>query len=198
MPPFASAPAILDALDRQAALFLALLLCVSALHKILWRARAQRATADLTGLAWRGAGIALIVAASAEVGAAGSMLLRATPAFGALLAAAIWSGYCAVIARAIGAGRREIDCGCSFGAEQRPLGRFQLLRAAGLAAIALLVAALGASIAGGDHAAAGLMTDGIGAASRLSQALGALALLALYAALDRVMALGPLRAGALR
>ena|SRR5271165_3160192 len=190
-------PAILDALAGQIGLFLALLLCVSALHKILWRSRTQHAVAELSGLGRRGAGVALFAAAAAEFAAAGWTLAQSA-AQGALLAALIWSGYFALIARAVLAGRREIDCGCSFGATHRPLGAFHLWRAATLVALAGLLAATGWSAEFDVHAPALVLLDGAGALGALSQGLGAFALLALYAALDRVMAIGPLRGGVLR
>ena len=72
-----------------------------------------------------------------------------------------------------------MDCGCSFGPGAR-LGLFQVARNTILAAMALLV---WASARGGGTEVQG------------SQILGGVALLALYAALDQVMGLRPLRAG---
>jgi hypothetical protein len=197
MPAASPVSTLFDALAGQIGLFLALLLCVSALHKLLWRTRAQRAVAELSGLGWRGAGLGLIAATTAEIAAAGWMLAQST-AQGALLAAVIWSGYFALIARALFAGRREIDCGCSFGATHRPLGAFQLWRAATLAALAVLLALPGLAGENGVQAPALVLLGGGGAVDALSRVLGAIALLSLYAALDRVMALGALRGGLLR
>ena len=91
-------------------------------------------------------------------------------------------GYLWLILRAIAQGRRDADCGCSFGAGQRPLGAYHVARNAGLTGAALLVAAGAASATGPVIA---------------SQILAALALLALYGALDEVMSLTAPRAGAL-
>jgi hypothetical protein len=170
-------------------------LCVSAFHKILWRARAQRATADLSGFEWRAAGVALWLAIAAELGAAGLMLIQTTQMVGAFAAACTWSIYFALIAHAIGAGRREVDCGCSFGSTHRPLDRFQLLRAGILAAFAFVIAARDAASMGGARALWRPVLAGFDTADGVTVVLAALALLALYAALDRVMALGFLRAG---
>jgi hypothetical protein len=82
--------------------------------------------------------------------------------------------------RAIAEGRRDVDCGCSFGRTRHPLGVFEGARNVVLVAMALLVAA---SAGGAPPLAA-------------SQLLAACAFLALYGALDQVMALQPLRRGA--
>jgi hypothetical protein len=119
--------------------------------------------------------------------------LLSVPAYrlaGGLLAALIWGGYLALILRAIGAGRRDVDCGCSFGtasfgtarfgAARHSLGAFEVARNTLLVVFALLVA--GSALSAPPRIAA-------------SQVLAAGALLALYGALDQVMALGPLRRG---
>jgi hypothetical protein len=165
---------------------------------MFWRSRAQRAASELTGIAWRGAGMAASFATVSEIGAAGLLAIPAYRAFGALLAASIWSAYFALIARSIVIGRRDVDCGCSFGAAHRPLGGFQLLRCASLSLLAIVVAALCFASAGRDGASASVAGAGFGAAMLISEALAAAAMLALYAALDHVMALGPLRAGQIR
>ena len=82
--------------------------------------------------------------------------------------------------RAIVRGRRDVDCGCGFGPTGHPLGAFDVARNAVLVAFALLVA--GSAASGAEAVAA-------------SQALAGCALLALYGALDQVMALQPLRRG---
>jgi|ERR1022692_279779 hypothetical protein len=189
---------VLELVEIQLACFLALLLSVAALHKMFWRSRAQRAASELTGIAWRGAGMAASFATVSEIGAAGLLAIPAYRAFGALLAASIWSAYFALIARSIVIGRRDVDCGCSFGAAHRPLGGFQLLRCASLSLLAIVVAALCFASAGRDGASASVAGAGFGAAMLISEALAAAAMLALYAALDHVMALGPLRAGQIR
>ena len=102
-------------------------------------------------------------------------------ALGALLAASIWTGYLALIVRSLLAGRREVECGCSFGAKQHALGGFEVARNVVLSVMALGVAVV--SLREGPAVAA-------------SQLLGAVAMLALYLALDQLRGLQPMRRGA--
>ena len=194
----ASISAVLELIEIQLAVFLALLLSVAAVHKMIWRARARRAAGALTGIEWRNTGAAVGLAALAELGAAGLLAMPAYRAGGALLAALVWSAYFAVIARSIVIGRRDVDCSCSFGAAHRPLGSFQLLRCASLVLLALVVVGLCGRHAGRDAAAASLVGAGGGAAMLISEGFAAVAMLALYAALDQLMSLRPLRAGEVR
>jgi hypothetical protein len=99
---------------------------------------------------------------------------------GALLAATILTVYLALIARSVSAGRRDVDCGCSFGPVRHTLGAFEAGRNATLAAMALFVA--GSAARGGPVISP-------------SQVLAAAAMLALYGALDQVMGLRPMRKG---
>lgn len=164
----------------QIGAFLALLLAASAVHKGMRWADTKRVVQEFAGVPRWAAPAAAAAAALAESLAA---LLLFAPAYrrtGALLAALIWSAYLALMLRAIVRGRRDVDCGCSFGPTRHPLGAFDVSRNAVLAAFALLVAV---SAASGAQAVSA------------SQALAACALLALYAALDQVMALQPLRRG---
>ena len=103
---------------------------------------------------------------------------------GGALAALIFGTYLFLILRAIAQERRDVDCGCSFGAARRPLGAYQAVRNAGLTGMALLVAVVFASTVSGP--VLGLQTT-----------LAAFALLSLYAALDQVMTLMPPRSGEL-
>jgi hypothetical protein len=109
------------------------------------------------------------------------LFLPAYRVLGALLAASIVTAYLTLIVRALLSGRRDVDCGCSFGPGRHRLGAFEAGRNAVLAAMALFVAASAAR--GGPSVAT-------------SQVLGAAALLALYGALDQVMGLQPMRKGA--
>lgn len=194
----ASISAVLELVEIQLAVFLALLLSVAAVHKLVWGARARRAAGTLTGMAWRSTGVAVTLATLAELGAAGLLAMPAFRAGGALLAAVLWSLYFALIARSIVLGQRDVDCGCSFGAAHRPLGPFQLLRCASLVLLALVVAGLCLVRAGRDGAVASLGGASGGAALLISEGLAAVAMLALYAALDHLMAIRPLRAGGIR
>jgi len=194
MPVEASFADVLALLETVVAWFLGLLLAAAALHKLSARSRARRAAGDLLGLSWGGAGIAVGAAIAIET-VAGVCLFGATlRGIGALLAAALWAVYLGLIGRALLAGRRDLDCGCSFGKAHRPLGSWQLLRAGCLALLAATVAGLAyaPALVGAASAA------GLGVAECTSSALAALALLSLYGALDHVLALAPLRIGALR
>jgi hypothetical protein len=201
-----SAPVVLQMVEVQLALFLALLLLLSAGHKLLRPTLAGRAVAALTGLdaiplsgtiprtgAMRLSTLGAVAAALGEAVAALMIVLPTYRVPGAALAAVIWSGYLALLLRAVLAGRTLIDCGCSFGNSNRPLGSFQLARTLGLAVLAVLVAGLAYRTAGLDAYAA--PTAAPSTATNVSACLAALTLLGLYGALDRVMSLNPLRTG---
>jgi len=173
--------AALPFLGAQGAVFLALLLGTSAVHKALRWGRSRNVVRGFVGVPGSLADAALGLAVICELCAAGLLVAPATRAPGAVLAAAIWAGYLALLLRAILGNRRDLDCGCSFGATHRPLGTFQVTRNAALVGASAGVAAVSAWGAAPPMAA--------------SQWLGAGALLALYGALDQVMALQPLRAG---
>jgi hypothetical protein len=180
------------------ALFASLLLGASALHKVTNPARARRAVGGLTGFGHAGATCAVAVAGAAEGLAAVGLLAAPFRGPAALLAAGVWAVYGLCIGAALLRGRRDLDCGCGFAAAHRPLGGFELLRNAVLVAVALLVALV--AHLGPAAVGAGIWLDaGIaGGAQLASAAFAALALLALYAALDHVMAQGPLRSGVVR
>lgn len=174
-------PAALGFLAAQGAAFLALLLAASAVHKASrWR-RSLEVVRGFAGVPGPLAAASLGVAVVAELAAGVLLVLPQTRASGAVLAAAVWTVYLALLLRAIFQNRRNVDCGCSFGSSHRSLGAFQVTRNAALACASAAVAAASAS--------------GAVPAVAASQLLGAAALLALYGALDQVMALQPLRAG---
>ena len=104
-------------------------------------------------------------------------------AAGGALALLIWGGYLWLILRAIAQGRRDVDCGCTFGAAHRPLGAYHVARNAVLTGAAVLVTAGSAAGVSGPVIA--------------PQILAALVLFALYGALDQVMALTAPRGGEL-
>jgi hypothetical protein len=167
-------------LSAQLAAFLALLLAAAAVHKWIRSAQMRTAVQELAGVPRAAAAWAVMAAALGEALAAAMLFVPAYRAAGALLAALMWGGYLALIVRAISQGRREVECGCSFGRTRHPLGAFEAARNVALVAMALLVAAG----AGGAPTVAA------------SQWLAACAFLALYGALDQVMTLQPLRRGA--
>jgi Methylamine utilisation protein MauE len=179
----ASMLGVIQLLIVQLAAFQAALLLASGLHKLIRRERTQAVIHEFAGVPRHLAPFAVVAVALLELLAG---LLLWTPshrAAGGVLAVLIWSGYLLLILRAIVQGRRDVDCGCTFGSAQRPLGAYQVVRNAGLTGVALLVAAGSAVSVTGPLIA--------------SQILAALALLALYGALDQVMTLTPPRTGEL-
>jgi len=164
----------------QLGAFLALLLAASAVHKALRRQRAESAVRELAGVPQAAAGSAVAAACLAEMLSAVLLLVPAGRGAGAGLSMLILAAYFALIARAVMQGRRDVDCGCRFGTGGGRLGAFEIGRNALLLAGATLLAARASEAA----------------PIELSQLLGACALLAVYAALDQVMGLRPMRAGA--
>lgn len=168
-------------LAAQLAAFLAMLLLASAAHKGVRFAHARKAVREFAGVPRSASAAVASAAAVGELLAAAALLVPAYRLAGASLAVLIWGAYLALILRAIGQGRRDADCGCSFAAKPHPLGAFEVARNAILVAFAVLV---GVSAASGAVPVAA------------SQVLAACALLALYGALEQVMAVRPLRRGA--
>jgi hypothetical protein len=168
-------------LAAQLAAFLAALLLASAAHKGIRFAHARKVVHEFAGVPRTLAAAVAMAAALGELVAAAALLVPAYRFAGASLAALIWGVYLALILRAIAQGRRDADCGCSFGAGPHALGAFEVARNALLVAFAVLV---GASAARGAAPLAA------------SQMLAACAFLALYGALEQVMAVRPPRRGA--
>lgn len=171
----------LQQLAMYFAAFTGLLLLASAGHKLFRGRHARSVIQEFAGVPRRWSGIAMAIVVLTELAAA---VLLWTPAYrglGAAIAAVLWVGYLLLILRAIAGDRRDVDCGCSFGAAQTPLGVFQVVRNIALAATAVFVAVVCAKGAAGPII--------------VPQVLAALALLALYGALDQVMGLQPPRAG---
>jgi len=166
----------------QLAAFLGALLWASGLHKLIRRDRARAVVHEFVGVPRRLAPLVVAAIATTEILAGALLWMPTSRAAGGALAVLIWGGYLWLILRAIAQGRRDADCGCSFGAGQRPLGAYHVARNAGLTGAALLVAAGAASATGPVIAL---------------QILAAVALLALYGAFDEVMSLTAPRAGAL-
>ena len=172
----------------QLASFASLLLFASALHKFKVLADAARAMHELTGLALPHARWAVAGIAAAELAAAAGLWIPAMRVDAALLAALVWGGYFGFLLRAVLAGRQDIDCGCSFSTAHRPLGAFQLWRAAMLTGLGLMIA-LSAAVA------PGAVPDIVSVSATVTQVLAGLTLLALYVALDQIMGIQPLRTG---
>jgi hypothetical protein len=179
----ASLGSAVQSFAAQMATFQAMLLAASAVHKAVRWTHSLNVMRQFAGVPGVLAGTSLGVATAVELAAGAQLLVPAYRMTGAVLAALVWTLYVALIVRAIVQGRRDVDCGCSFGPTSRPLGTFQIARNLVLAALALFIAWVSAF--GGAVPAQGTFV------------LGGLALLALYGALDQVMALQPLRSGEL-
>jgi hypothetical protein len=163
-------------LASQTAAFLALLLIASAIHKLLRPARTQEIMQHFAGVPRRFAAFAWLSVSLAELLAGICLTMPGYRAAAALLAVVVWSGYLALILRAIIQRRVDVECGCSFGPNLRPLGIYHVARNAVLIGLAILVGVVAPS--GGFEAQGSLL-------------LAAAAFLSLYAALDRTMALRP-------
>jgi len=179
----ASVPEVLQSLSAQFAALLALLLIVAGLHKLIWSDRSRRAIHEFAGVHRSWAAPAAVAISLTELLAGVLLWLPAWRAMGAAVAAMIWCGYLLLILRSIANGRRDVDCGCSFGRNHGPLGRFQAGRNAVLSIMAASIAVI--SIRAGAVPIA------------VSQVPAGFALLALYCALDQVMTLHAPRAGEL-
>jgi hypothetical protein len=183
----ASTAGVMALLAAQLAAFLALILLASGLHKLIRRARSQAVVREFAGVPRALAPFTVLAIATAELLAGLMLLMPAYRAVGGVLAALIWAAYLGLILRAIAQGRRDVDCGCTFGIAHRPLGAFQVTRNVVLVVMAALVS-------GSTPVSMGSMADGPIIASQI---LAALALAALYGALEQVMALRPPRGGVL-
>jgi hypothetical protein len=179
----ASTFGIVESLAVQCAAFQAVLLLASGLHKLIRRHRTRTVVHEFARVPRYLAPFAVGAAAAAELSAGLLLLTPSLRAAGGAVAALIWGIYLWLILRAIAQGRRDVDCGCTFGVARHPLGAYQVVRNGILTGMAMLVAAVCAANAAGP----------VGA----TQVVAALALLALYGALDQVMALQPLRPGEL-
>ena len=121
------------------ALFLALVLLVAAAHKAVARDRMAAAAARLTGLKAPMGGLAASAAAGVELAAGLALLMPPTRMLGGVIAALLWLGYAALLARHWG---QSLDCGCSFGGHEKPVGAFEVGRAGLLALLGVVVALL--------------------------------------------------------
>jgi uncharacterized membrane protein YphA (DoxX/SURF4 family) len=166
----------------QLALFLALLLATSVLHKARQYGRVRGAAAELTRLKGRAADVAVVVAGVSEAAAAVLLCISGMRAVGAWVAAAVIAVYLGFIMAAIATNRRDFDCGCNLGSPRRALGAFAIARNSILVLCGLLVA---------------LYISDFSAPSG-SELLPAAILLAIYFALDEVIAVRSLTRSASR
>ncbi|MBK8629791.1 MAG: hypothetical protein IPN84_06190 [Sphingomonadales bacterium] len=119
------------------ALFLALVLAVSAGHKLVERERMGVAAGRLTGLSGALGGVANVAAAAVEIMAALCLLVPPLQAVGGAIAGALWLAYGVALAMRYG---ETLDCGCTFAAQEKPVGPFMLARAFGLMLLGGIVA----------------------------------------------------------
>lgn len=118
-------------------LFLALLLAVSAGHKLVERTRFAPIAAHLAGAASSFGPVLLVAAIAVEAVAALALLVAPVP-IGGVMAAMLWGGYALALWRRQG---ERIDCGCDFTRRERPIGGAAIARPALLAALAIFTVA---------------------------------------------------------
>ena len=179
---------VVQILAMQLALFLALLLAAAAVHKAAWPLRPRRALHEMTGVPMAHAAWVLWTVCGIEGLAAGLLLLPGYRSAGALLAGGVWSAYVVAMLRTLRGGAVGVDCGCSFGATHRPLGHRQVLRNLWLLFLSACVALVAV-------ASPPVSAVGGGAGLIVCEGVGAVALLACYAALDHALVLQPPRTG---
>lgn len=149
-------------------LFLALVLAVSAAHKLLAPERLAMAAAKLAGIQPAAGALLSFAAAALEIVAALALLFAESRIIGCAIAALLWAGYAILLARRIGT---RLDCGCSFGGGEKPVTPAIASRAAGLAVVAIV---------------AGILPSAPFSIQSLFAAAG---FLALYLALDELLAI---------
>lgn len=137
------------------ALFLALLLAGSAVHKAIAHDRLASVASRLTGLRAQGITL-LIVAGTLEAVAAACLVVADLRDAGLLLATAVWSAYAVALLWHRG---ETLDCGCDLVVREKPVDWPLIARPAVLAAMAAFVSTLPAAPIGVDapFAAAGLL-----------------------------------------
>jgi Methylamine utilisation protein MauE len=180
----ASTFGVVQELAVQLAAFQAMLLLASGSHKLIQRGRTRDVLHEFAGVPRFLAPAAAPLLGCGEIVVGALLFAPQSRALGGALAALLWSAYLLFIGRGIVLGRRDVDCGCSFGSAHAPLGTYQVVRNLCLIGMAALLAAVSAASVAEPMA--------------LPQILAGFALLVLYGALDQVMALAPPRAGELR
>lgn len=116
-------------------LFLASVLILSALHKLLQPERMAQALTKLSGVPSGLASSAILGVASVEFLTGLALIFPQSRMVGAIIAAMIWFTYGAALTRKFG---NSLDCGCDFAARENPIGLFALSRAFGLTFLAIL------------------------------------------------------------
>lgn len=121
------------------AFFLAAVLFVSAVHKLVERTRLTSATAGLLRLNLAVAAPVTLAASAIELAAALSLLFHVSRPVGAILATLLWLSYGVMLLTARRRGDGMIDCGCEFGKQRGGIGHFAIGRAFALGAAALFI-----------------------------------------------------------
>jgi cation transporter-like permease len=150
------------------AVFLALVLVLSASHKLVAPDRLGAATARLAGVGSATGQVLSFAAAAIEGAAALALVAPGLQAVGGALAALLWSAYGAALWRRRGL---RLDCGCTFAAREKPVDGVAIARAVTLAGLAFGVATAPA------------------APMSIETPFAALALLALYVAFGELAAI---------
>lgn len=119
------------------ALFLALILAVSATHKLMARDDMAMVVARLAHVPAAMASPLLLAAAALEILAAMALVFLPLRPIGAILAASIWAAYGVSLWRQRG---QSLDCGCDFTRRAKPVDAGVIVRPFLLAAMALSVA----------------------------------------------------------
>ena len=127
---------------RAIALFLALVLALSAAHKVQSPDRLATATGRLAGVTGPLATVLMVLAGGIEAVAALCLALPGATSAGGVIAAGLWAAYGFALWRRRG---ETLDCGCDLVARPHPVGLPQVLRPLVLAGLALVMGALPAS-----------------------------------------------------
>lgn len=121
------------------ALFLALVLAISAIHKVIARQRLAIVAMRLAGVS-PALGLPLVMTtAVVEALSALALLIPALQQGGTLAAVVLWLVYAAALWRKRG---QTLDCGCDFTSRERPVTLASVLRPTLLGGLALGVAIL--------------------------------------------------------
>lgn len=124
---------------RALALFLALVLALSAAHKAQSPDRLATATGRLAGVSGPLATVLMVLSGAIEAVAALCLVLPGATMAGALIAAWLWTIYGLAMVRRRG---ETLDCGCDLVARPHPVGLPQIVRPLVLAALALVLGLL--------------------------------------------------------
>jgi hypothetical protein len=117
------------------AIFLAIVLGMSAVHKFVAPERLGTAAAQLAGVPRVYGQMLSFSAAAIEGVAAVALLFQETRILGASLALGLWAGYAVLLWLRRG---QSLDCGCSFGKREKPVGLSAIVRVACLAVLGMV------------------------------------------------------------